>query len=156
MHALGLETGFPGELPEDQEGACPCERAALHVEEDLWPMSPVEVRPAACEVASQGLDCFSADRNDPFLRALADAADESLFEIDGRALEADGFADAQACSVEELDERTVAQRTRRRARRSIDQPFDLARGERLRQRPAARSEERRVGKECRSRWSPYH
>ena len=22
--------------------------------------------------------------------------------------------------------------------------------------PAARSEERRVGKECRSRWSPYH
>src|SRR5256885_13568067 len=23
-------------------------------------------------------------------------------------------------------------------------------------RPAARSEERRVGKECRSRWSPYH
>ena len=26
----------------------------------------------------------------------------------------------------------------------------------LRVRPAARSEERRVGKECRSRWSPYH
>ena len=23
-------------------------------------------------------------------------------------------------------------------------------------RPIARSEERRVGKECRSRWSPYH
>src|SRR5256886_9176984 len=27
---------------------------------------------------------------------------------------------------------------------------------RHRRRPAARSEERRVGKECRSRWSPYH
>ena len=27
---------------------------------------------------------------------------------------------------------------------------------RTRQLPAARSEERRVGKECRSRWSPYH
>ena len=26
----------------------------------------------------------------------------------------------------------------------------------LQQRGAARSEERRVGKECRSRWSPYH
>src|SRR3712207_8200263 len=26
----------------------------------------------------------------------------------------------------------------------------------LRQRPDVRSEERRVGKECRSRWSPYH
>src|SRR2546422_6716952 len=27
---------------------------------------------------------------------------------------------------------------------------------RRRARPATRSEERRVGKECRSRWSPYH
>src|SRR2546427_11922308 len=26
----------------------------------------------------------------------------------------------------------------------------------LEHRPVARSEERRVGKECRSRWSPYH
>src|SRR6266516_3859609 len=126
MDALGLETGFPGEPAEDQEGARPGECPALRVEEDLRPVPSVEMRPAACEVASEGLDRFSADRNDPFLRALADAADESLFEIDGRALEADGFADAQACSVEELDERTVAQRTRRRARRSIDQPFHLA------------------------------
>ena len=29
-------------------------------------------------------------------------------------------------------------------------------GENLRELYAARSEERRVGKECRSRWSPYH
>ena len=28
--------------------------------------------------------------------------------------------------------------------------------ERRRSRPVCRSEERRVGKECRSRWSPYH
>jgi len=28
--------------------------------------------------------------------------------------------------------------------------------ERMRAEAAARSEERRVGKECRSRWSPYH
>ena len=65
MHALGLETGFPGELPEDQEGARPCERTALRVEEDLRPVPLVEVRPAACEVASQGLDGLPADRNDP-------------------------------------------------------------------------------------------
>ena len=26
----------------------------------------------------------------------------------------------------------------------------------LKERPLLRSEERRVGKECRSRWSPYH
>src|SRR2546426_12450914 len=29
-------------------------------------------------------------------------------------------------------------------------------GEQLEQKDASRSEERRVGKECRSRWSPYH
>src|SRR5260221_7568748 len=32
----------------------------------------------------------------------------------------------------------------------------LAVGFRLVMRPLSRSEERRVGKECRSRWSPYH
>ena len=33
----------------------------------------------------------------------------------------------------------------------LDVAFTAGDGERL-----ARSEERRVGKECRSRWSPYH
>src|SRR3712207_9380944 len=32
----------------------------------------------------------------------------------------------------------------------------LSVGERFVVRPGERSEERRVGKECRSRWSPYH
>ena len=32
--------------------------------------------------------------------------------------------------------------------------YDLQKAERLK--PVLRSEERRVGKECRSRWSPYH
>src|SRR6267143_7294537 len=32
----------------------------------------------------------------------------------------------------------------------------FAKGERRWRFPVARSEERRVGKECRSRWSPYH
>ena len=32
----------------------------------------------------------------------------------------------------------------------------LAAARTLRLEPGARSEERRVGKECRSRWSPYH
>ena len=38
--------------------------------------------------------------------------------------------------------------------RRAQKPGLLARAERLA--AAARSEERRVGKECRSRWSPYH
>ena len=33
---------------------------------------------------------------------------------------------------------------------------DFLRAYRVRVRLADRSEERRVGKECRSRWSPYH
>src|SRR5256885_6321737 len=33
---------------------------------------------------------------------------------------------------------------------------DLAFADHVARRTAARSEERRVGKECRSRWSPYH
>src|SRR6185369_4321070 len=33
---------------------------------------------------------------------------------------------------------------------------DARRGRRAAPSPARRSEERRVGKECRSRWSPYH
>src|SRR5215210_2335107 len=39
----------------------------------------------------------------------------------------------------------------------IDRDIDRLMGKRTERRPvAARSEERRVGKECRSRWSPYH
>src|SRR3712207_8103240 len=43
---------------------------------------------------------------------------------------------------------------RRRADR-LDQPR-LVRRRQQRQHPPERSEERRVGKECRSRWLPYH
>ena len=34
--------------------------------------------------------------------------------------------------------------------------YDTVSLEKIRQVPGVRSEERRVGKECRSRWSPYH
>ena len=40
-------------------------------------------------------------------------------------------------------------------RYSADEVFGRVR-RRIRERKALRSEERRVGKECRSRWSPYH
>src|SRR5439155_11195967 len=44
--------------------------------------------------------------------------------------------------------------TRAHARRRAHD--DRRRSAREQQRAASRSEERRVGKECRSRWSPYH
>src|SRR3712207_7212458 len=46
------------------------------------------------------------------------------------------------------DVRPLARRPPDEPRRP-EQPADV-------DRPLARSEERRVGKECRSRWSPYH
>ena len=39
---------------------------------------------------------------------------------------------------------------------SIQQVRDLVKSAKIAQKLAERSEERRVGKECRSRWSPYH
>ena len=39
---------------------------------------------------------------------------------------------------------------------ALQSQIDAMRGETQRAEEAARSEERRVGKECRSRWSPYH
>src|SRR3712207_2662959 len=46
--------------------------------------------------------------------------------------------------------------TGRTARAAIEALFDFGRPERVQLAVLARSEERRVGKECRSRWSPYH
>src|ERR1041385_9529670 len=44
----------------------------------------------------------------------------------------------------------------RRERRLAQDPFDLFFMPRGANQVVERSEERRVGKECRSRWSPYH
>ena len=47
----------------------------------------------------------------------------------------------------------------KRKKGPTDNPTDLSEqmvAETLRTRKSNRSEERRVGKECRSRWSPYH
>jgi hypothetical protein len=43
----------------------------------------VQVRPPAREVAPERLRGLAADRDDPLLVALADAADEALVEVDG-------------------------------------------------------------------------
>jgi hypothetical protein len=50
VHAFGLEAGCLGEPSQDQEGACPCQPAALRVEEELGAVAPVEIRAPAREV----------------------------------------------------------------------------------------------------------
>ena len=108
MNASRFEPGCGGELAEDQEGAGAREPAALRVEEELWAVAHVEERASACQVAPECLRGLPADRHDPLLRALADAAHDACVEVDTRLLQADRFADAQAGAVKELDESTVA------------------------------------------------
>src|SRR5207248_573210 len=83
---------------------------------------------AAREVAAQRVDGFAADRDDPLLRALPEAADDPLLEVDRRSLEPHGFADAKAGAVEELHECPVAKRSRAGARCRLDQAHGLAGG----------------------------
>ena len=85
------------------------------------------------QVAPERLGRLPADRNDALLAALADRAHEPLVEVDPALLEPDGLADAQPGAVEELDQRVVAQRARRRSLGRLDQPLGLVRRERPRQ-----------------------
>src|SRR4051794_10326005 len=138
VYALGLEARLAGEAAQDHECSGAGQRAAVRVQEDLRPVALVEVRPAAGEVAAERLDGLAADRDDPFLRPLAEGADDAAVEIDCSALEADGLRDAQARPVQQLDERAVAEIARRGAGRGLDEPLGLGGRERARQasRPA--------------------
>ena len=97
-------------------------------------MVPVEVRPAASQVARERLRRLATDRDDALLPSLAEAADEAAVDVDGDAIQPDRLADAQPRAVEKLDERVIAHGPRRRAKRGLDQALGLARGERPRQR----------------------
>src|SRR5256885_16613175 len=89
----------------------------------------------------------AVDKLEPAVRAAADAA-RSAVTGDWRACRC-------SCATAHPDDRGVcdgkAVLTRRiaSAEVSLCAPCAVAQG-------VARSEERRVGKECRSRWSPYH
>jgi hypothetical protein len=112
VDAFGLEAGLLGQAPEDEEGASACQRAALRVQEQLWAVSPIEVRTAAGEVAPHRFDSLAPDRDEPFLAALAEHAYQTLLEVDRAPLEADRLRDSQAAAVQQLHERAVAKRAR--------------------------------------------
>src|SRR5205807_615205 len=70
----------------------------------------------------------------------------NALRLDARLVEPDRLADPQPGAVEELDERTVAERARRRSGGRVDEALRLAGRQRLRQRaPAARQLELRGG-----------
>src|SRR6266511_5147477 len=126
VDALRLRPRLRGEPAQDQDGAGAREWPTLRDQEQLRPVPAVEVRAAAGEVAAQGLDGLTADRHDALLVPLADAADEPLVERDAALVERDGLGDAQPGSVEELDERAIAEVARARPGRRVDQPLGLA------------------------------
>ena len=125
MDATGLEAGAIGELAEDEEGAGSGQRPATRVEEEIGSVATIEVRAAEREVAADGFGCGTAERYEAFLRALPDDAYDALLQRDAVLLQADGFGDAQAGAVEELDERAVAKPPRGRTDRCIDEAFGL-------------------------------
>ena len=112
MHATGLEPRLLGDPAQDQERSRPGQRSAARVQEQIGPMPDVQVRPAEREVAANRLGCGPPERHDPLLVALADHAHDAGVDVDRRPSEPDCLGDTKPCSVHQLDERAVAQRTR--------------------------------------------
>src|SRR5258708_27234076 len=74
---------------------------------------------------------------------------EKLFPGNGLDLRIDGFADHQDAGAAVVEQVLILRGFEHGVQRDGDAAgFDRA--------EETRSEERRVGKECRSRWSPYH
>src|SRR6266550_2279070 len=123
MNSFRLEPGLGCQLAEDQESAGARQAAALRIQEELGSVPHVQERASPSQVTPQCLRGLPADRDDPFLRALADAADDAGVEVDARLLQTDGLADPQARAVQELDESSVAQRARSRSVHRLDEPL---------------------------------
>ena len=134
VHASGLEARSIGELAENEEDAGTRQRAAARVEEQLGPIPAIEVWPAERQVPPHRLGGRPSERNEPLLVSLSEHADDPLVEGDAALLEPDCLGDAQTSSVEELDERAIAERSRARACRGVDEALGLGRRERPRQR----------------------
>jgi hypothetical protein len=109
MDTPGLEPGAVGELAQNEERAGSRERAAACVQEELWAVTAVEVWATEREVAAHGLGGRTPEGNEPLLAPLAEHADDSFIESDATLLEADRLGDAQASSVQKLDEGTVTE-----------------------------------------------
>ena len=129
MDALGLEPGLLGKSAQDEERARARERAAARVQEEIGPVAAVEMRPAQGEVAARGLGRRASQGHEAFLPALPEHADDAALDVDRALLEPDRLRDPQPCSVEELDERSIPQRARRRPSGGIDQTLGLGGGE---------------------------
>ena len=125
MHAARLETGSIGELSEDQERAGASQWAAPDVQEQLRAVAPVEMRAAEREVSTNGFRGRTPEGDEALFVALAEHADDSLFDGDATLLESDRLGHAQAGAVQELDERPVSERAGTGAGSRVDEALGL-------------------------------
>ena len=80
MDAAWLEAGTLRELLQDEECARAGQRAPARVEEELRPVTAVEVRTAEGEVTAHRLGRGAAERDEALLSTLPDDADDALVE----------------------------------------------------------------------------
>ncbi len=125
MDAARLEPGAFRELAQDQEGTGTSERATAGVEEELRSVAPVEMGPAESEIAAHGFGGRPPERDEALLPALPEDSHHTFLDRDAVLLQPHGLRHAEACAVQELHERAIAQRPRHRPRRGVDQPFGL-------------------------------
>lgn len=130
VDAARLEPGSIGELSQDEESARARQGAAADVQEELRSVATIQMRPAEGEIPAHGLCRRAPERYQALLVSLAEHTDDSLFEGDATLLESDRLGHAEAGAVEELDERSVAQRSWPRAGGRVDEALGLGRRER--------------------------
>ncbi len=134
VHTTWLEAGPVGQLAEDEERAGARECPAARVQEQLRAVPTIEVRTAECEVAANGFGGRPPERHEALLATLAEHAHDSLLDRDAALLEPGRLRHTEACAVEELHERAIAEGARRRSDRGVDEPLGLGRRERAWQR----------------------
>jgi hypothetical protein len=116
-----IEPRLLSKFPQDQEGACPGQRAAACIQEELGTVPGIEKRAPASEIAAQRFGCVPADRNNALLAALSDDADEPVVEVDPRPHEPDRLGDSETCAIEQFDEGLITERARLCAGGSLNQ-----------------------------------
>ena len=114
-------------VTEEAADGARVEAASPDREEDGVVRSDGEGGPAGLEVARDVQRGLLAQRDDALLAALSSHVDELAVEVDVSEVERDRLGTSQPGGVEELEERTVAERERRVAFDDLEDLLDLGR-----------------------------
>jgi len=137
VDATRLESCSIGKLPQDEEDPSARKRSAADIQEELRPVAAIQMRPTDGEIPAHGLRRRASEGYEALLVSLPENADDPLLERDATLLEPDRLGHAQPGSVEQFDERPVAQRSRAGAGRRVDEALGLGRRKRAGERACA-------------------